>query len=840
MSSRGRGRGMPARGRGAARAKPKPKPSGPSKAQMLAIVQERQRQAEEEKRLQEEAEREEEEARKKEEELKRKAEADKQRKKEAKKARIKDLKDKGLYKSQRQLEKEKVIAARREALLAARQEAEQLLQKKAEEAAAQREREAHEAALEAEQEAAKAQALSATEESELDDWEAMASSTEGESEVEEAESHDEEEAHDSNELTLPSDFEPLTDKQYKRLQKAKGTKGREELIKYENLLELYNQKMAIEKNKRSPICCILGHVDCGKTLILDKIRQTNVQEGEAGGITQQIGATFFPMERVADKCLEVPGFKELQSDLPGLLIIDTPGHESFTNLRSRGSSLCDIAILVVDLMHGLEPQTRESIGLLKQRKTPFVIALNKIDRLYTWKTHPNAPIQQTLAQQNQQVLTEFENRWTEIRALIAGEGINSALYYDNEDDRRFVNVVPTSAVTGEGIPDLLYTIVRLTQLRMSTKLTLLADLQCTVLEVKSVEGLGVTIDVILSNGVLRVGDTIVLCGMNGPIVTTIRALLTPQPMKELRVKTPYVKNEEVRAAMGLKIYATELEGTIAGSHVLVAGPEDDIEELEEEAMKDLTQLLDSVKTVDKGVYVQASTLGSLEALLSFLKTEKIPVSCIGIGPLHKKDVMRASIMIERGLPQYGVILAFDVKVTPEAHKMAEDTGVKVITADIIYHLTDAFTRYTEEVRRADREKAEHAVVFPTKLSIVKDCVFNNKDPIIVGVKVEVGTLRIGTPIFVPNRSNLTLGRVTSIENNHKSINVASTGQEVAVRIQNFPGQPSRCVGRHFVESDYLYSRLTRSSIDALKASFREELTPDVVKLVQEVKKHLDI
>ncbi len=413
-----------------------------------------------------------------------------------------------------------------------------------------------------------------------------------------------------------------------------------------------------EPELRSPICCVLGHVDTGKTKLLDKIRRTNYQEGEAGGITQQIGATYFPIEVLRERTKLLAEKIALDIKIPGLLVIDTPGHESFNNLRTRGSSLCDIAVLVVDIMHGLEPQTIESIGLLKRRKCPFVVALNKIDRLYNWVPHPNAPIQSTLRDQVHDVKVEFEQRVQQTITAFAEQGLNAALYYKNPDARKYVSLVPTSAHTGEGIPDLLSLLTQLTQRMMKSQLSLSDKLQCTVLEVKPTEGHGTTVDVVLSDGELHEGDTIVLCGMNGPIVTNIRALLTPQPLKELRIKGQYVHHKTLRAAQGVKIAAHDLETAVAGSQLLVKGPEDDIDELKKRVMGDFAAVID--KYVDKGglgVYVQASSLGSLEALLDFLKTSHIPVAAINLGNIHKKDVMKAGVMLERA-PEFAVCVFF--------------------------------------------------------------------------------------------------------------------------------------------------------------------------------------
>ena len=374
-------------------------------------------------------------------------------------------------------------------------------------------------------------------------------------------------------------------------------------------LECRQKRLAREKRRdddrsesrlRSPICCIMGHVDTGKTKLLDKIRQTNVQDGEAGGITQQIGATFFDdatlKEKIRPVAAHLASIKDQSSSyvdailgpdpdaprltLPGLLVIDTPGHESFSNLRSRGSSLCDMAILVVDLMHGLEPQTLESISMLKRKRTPFVVALNKVDRCYDWSPTEGASIREALAKQAQNTLDEFEQKKANAFTELNEQSLNVALYWDNDDPGSTVSVVPTSAITGEGVPDLLRVVLSLTQQRLAAKLMFGYNLQCTVLEVKVVEGLGATLDVILVNGCLHAGDTMVLCTQDGPIVTTARALLTPPPSRETRVKSELIKHESLEGAIGLKITGDpELTKVVPGTGILVMHQDDDVEDL---------------------------------------------------------------------------------------------------------------------------------------------------------------------------------------------------------------------------------------------------------------------
>lgn len=639
-------------------------------------------------------------------------------------------------------------------------------------AQAQRQAEDERRRKEEEEKAKEAAAAAPEEESDIDDWE-KAADAEDVKDSWDAPSDEEEEkkpaangkaaapaaapapaAKEEEEEEESSEEEESEDEEQSAAQRAIAQRKAEAA---ERRKKQHEEAMAARSkdNLRSPICCILGHVDTGKTKLLDKVRQTHVQEGEAGGITQQIGATYFPVDALRQKTAVVNQDNKFEFKVPGLLIIDTPGHESFSNLRSRGSSLCNIAILVVDIMHGLEPQTLESMRLLRDRKTPFIVALNKIDRLYGWKKIDNNGFRESLAMQNKGVQSEFRTRLERTKVLFAEQGFNSELFYENKSMSRYVSLVPTSAHTGEGIPDMLKLLTSLSQERMTSSLMYLSEVECTVLEVKVIEGLGTTIDVVLSNGILREGDRVVLCGLNGPISTNIRALLTPAPLKELRLKSQYVHNKEVKAALGVKIAANDLEQAIAGSRLMVVGPDDDEEDIEEEVMSDLENLLSKVSKDQRGVSVQASTLGSLEALLEFLRVSKIPVANISIGPVYKRDVMMAGTMLEKA-KEYAVMLCFDVKVDKEAQAYADEIGVKVFTADIIYHLFDNFTQHMAELTEQRKEDSRLLAIFPCVVQPV--AVFNKKDPIVIGVDVVEGSLRLHTPLCALKTNAQTGGR----------------------------------------------------------------------------------
>jgi translation initiation factor 5B len=546
-------------------------------------------------------------------------------------------------------------------------------------------------------------------------------------------------------------------------------------------------------NLRSPISVIMGHVDTGKTKLLDKIRNTNVQEGEAGGITQQIGATQFPQHTLQEKVEGV----DIKVEIPGLLMIDTPGHESFTNLRNRGSTLCDIAILVIDLMHGLEQQTIESLNMLRNKKAPFVIALNKVDRCYGWKSEENSPIRKSLARQDANTLAEFKDRKEQVMLQLSQQGINTALYWDNDSPEDTISLVPTSAMTGEGVPDILGQLITYSQTTIREKLQYVESMQCTVLEVKVIEGLGTTVDVVLVNGTLKEGDTIIVSTMEGPVVTQVRALLTPPPNREMRIKADYQHHSSINGSIGVKIVAPDIGRAVAGTPIMVVHDGDEVSDVMEDVQSDLAGLMKGLSTDAKGVMVHASTLGALEALLQFLREEckpPIPVSHISIGTIFKKDVMRAGLMHDKNLPEFATILAFDVSVDKAASEMAEDLKVKIFTADIIYHLFDQFSAYMEGITNERKAKAEELAVFPCICKIMPQFIFNKKDPVVVGVEVLEGVLKVGTPLVVPATGMTDIGRVIGIENNRKEVQSAKKGASVSVKISN-EANPSQQFGR---------------------------------------------
>ncbi len=584
---------------------------------------------------------------------------------------------------------------------------------------------------------------------------------------------------------------------------------------------------------RQPIVCMLGHIDTGKTSLLDKIRGTGVQAREAGGITQQIGASYFPLATVKEMVGELLKSLKRKLTLPGLLIIDTPGHAAFFNLRKRGGAVADIAILVVDIVDGLQPQTYESLRILRSRKTPFLIALNKVDRLPGWKSQKTGSITASMAKQTEYVQQSLDERIYGVMGDLQREGFQSDRYDRITDFSKTVAVVPTSAKTGEGLSELLLVLIGLAQQFLEKQLkTTLGPGKGVVLEVKEEAGLGVTVDAIIYDGIIRHEDTIVLGGLPKPITTHVRALLLPKPLDEIRdPRERFSPVKEIVAAAGIKIAAPHLEGAIAGAGLYVANTPKDIEAAETRITKDMEAV--RIETDKVGVLLKADTLGSLEALIGFLKDRSIPIRRADIGDISKKDVIEVSTVAEAD-PFLGVILAFNSKVLSDADAEASTLKLPIFQSRIIYDLVDQYETWVEQKRREQEAAILETLGFPGKIELIPGYVFRQSNPAVVGVRILGGRIRAKNALITPD--NRRVGTIQQIQDQGKTIPEARIGAEVAVSIKG------ATVGRQINEGDILYIDLPERDVVRLNQEFKDNLTSDELDILQEFlvlkRKHL--
>ncbi len=583
------------------------------------------------------------------------------------------------------------------------------------------------------------------------------------------------------------------------------------------------------KKTRSPIVVVLGHVDTGKTTLLDKIRGTAVQAREAGGMTQHIGASFIPLDTIYEIIQPLADAGIIKIDrskffIPGLLFIDTPGHEAFTNLRARGSAVSDIAILVIDIRTGFQPQTFESIDLLKSTRTPFVVAANKIDRLPGWNPNPGEPF---LISYNKQSLTAkraLDVALDKIIATFYEIGFEADRYDRVEDFRKTVAIVPTSAVTGEGVPDLFLILIGLAQRFMKDRLKLtLGEAKGSVLEVRRVPGAGTTIDVILYDGILRRGDYIIVGGRKGVIITKIRGLLIPKPLDEIRdPRDRFNSVDSIVAAAGVRIVAPNLDDALAGSPLYaIPGdmPEEEatkyIEEKKKLVLEDIAKLI--FRTEKDGIIVKADTLGSLEAILRKFKEMDVPVAIADVGDLDKEDAIHATVVKERE-PKWAVIILFNVGILPEAKEIIEKEEIKVISDNVIYKLFEKFEDYLYEYEEKKRREMLEALTYPGKIMILPGYVFRRSKPAIVGVRVLGGKIAPGNKLI--REDGKEVGRIKQIQSEGETVSEARYGMEVAISIDR------GVVGRNIKEGMILYVDLPEEDARMINRKFLEYLTPD--------------
>lgn len=570
---------------------------------------------------------------------------------------------------------------------------------------------------------------------------------------------------------------------------------------------------------------VLGHVDSGKTSLLDKIRGTGVQGREAGGITQHIGASFLPHDTVKKTCGRL--YDRLKSDsiIPGILVIDTPGHEVFKNLRSRGGSAADIAILVVDAARGFQPQTQESFKILKSRKVPFVIALNKCDQISGWRGTSTPFISEAVKEQDETVRTELDRSIYDIVGTLSILGYKSEVFYRVKDFRSEVSIIPISAKTGVGIPELLTVLVALTQQYMKNRLEQdEKEARGIILEANHETGLGGTANIILIDGIIKKDNHIIMAKRDGIIVTKPKAILLPKPLDEMRdPRDKFQDVDYVRAAAGLKIASPDLDGVLPGSTLYVAKNEGDIKMYSDMIRSEMESVF--IDTQTRGVTLKCDTIGSLEAMVQMLNEKGVQIAKADIGPVNRRDVMeaRATKDVDRRL---GVILAFNVKVFPDATEEADVGHVRIFQERVIYKLIDD---YTEWVRQdiIHEEDAVFAEITPlAKFTFLKGYTFRNSNPAVFGIRIEGGTLRSKTPFM--NTNGRRVGIIHQLQHDGKTIQEVRTGQEVACSVRNVT------IGRHIFEEDVYHTLPTSTEAKNLKGRFIDRLSSEQISMLDHI------
>ncbi|WP_292370467.1 translation initiation factor IF-2 [Methanoregula sp. UBA64] len=578
--------------------------------------------------------------------------------------------------------------------------------------------------------------------------------------------------------------------------------------------------MAADPKIRTPIVCVMGHVDHGKTSLLDRIRGSSVVSSEAGAITQHIGATIVPIDAIRKMS---GSMEKIPFNIPGLLFIDTPGHHAFTTLRARGGALADMAILVVDISQGFQPQTIEALQILRNCKTPFVIAATKIDRIHGWRINKDEPFQSTFAKQNERVRNDIETKTYEIVGNLSDLGFSADRYDRVSDFQRNLAIVPVSAHTGEGIADLLMIMIGLAQRYMgdALKLSVEGPGEGTVLEVKEERGLGTTLDVILYNGTLSVGDEIAMATQDDVVTTKVRSLLKPRPMKEILVEDRFERVKSVVAASGIKVSAPNLEKVIAGSPLFVV--RGNMDELSARIRKEMQEI--HVNLAEEGIVIKADTIGALEALCKELEAKQIPVMRAQVGPVSRHDLIETETSKNAMLR---VLLSFNTPILPDAAEIIKDplyTQVKVFSGQVIYQIIDQYVEWRDEQKRiAEKAQFEH-VMMPAKIRLMPDCVFRQSNPAVVGVRVLGGKLR--PDVDLVTRDGKKMGHLKTIQLRQETIREADEGLEVAVAIEGVT------IGRQLNVGDDLLVDLPERHVKVLEREMMKTLNVSTQEVLAE-------
>jgi translation initiation factor 5B len=588
---------------------------------------------------------------------------------------------------------------------------------------------------------------------------------------------------------------------------------------------------------RAPICTAIGAVDAGKTTLLDRLRNTHVQDKEAGGITQKIGVTFFTQDVLSQlsKSLNKPIF------IPGLLLVDTPGHDCFTNQRLSGIEISDLVIVVIDIFKGIEPQTIEILKLLKKNKTPFCVAANKVDRLYKWSPPtPNAKnlrsLKISLTKQSEYVKKLLDEKLTELVIQFAESGLNALPYYKNTDPKTFISIIPVSSKTGEGIPDLVLLLDLLTKKFMKKKIewTPNSNAHGFILEKMKDKLAGDFYTIVLTNGTLNHGDMILAQAENGEVIDCkIKQLMIPKEGVEIKDNYHF---DYIRQADQAKSYLIRLDtdATIMSASKFHCYTVDEKQNLIDEMVERYSKKQELVMNKEfktPGIQLCTPTLGTAEALYRLCTSHKIPISGITIGNLNKKILMKATVTREIIRPEtveekiyynrYNCVIVFEKDVPAEMEKMAIQSKIKLIHHDIIYRLIEGYEAFCQESN--EKLQTMHPNLLPRcELKVLSQFIFMKRNPILMGVKVVKNKLYPNMIIQActetkPHKRQCILGKVVSVQKNNKTLQEAETGEEVCVKFVPLANSGKIPEYNHdFNENSRLVSYYTKEELELFR------------------------
>jgi len=576
---------------------------------------------------------------------------------------------------------------------------------------------------------------------------------------------------------------------------------------------------------RSPIIVVLGHVGAGKTSLLDKIRNTSYTKKEAGEMTQHIGATEVSIDVIKEISKPLLNMFKFDLKIPSLLFIDTPGHEVFSNLRKRGGSVSDLAIIVVDILEGFQKQTYEAIEICKQLKVPFLIALNKIDKIDGWKPYENKPFLESIKYQDQKVINKLEEYTYNIVTKLYELGFDSDRYDRVKDFRKQVAIVPISSKTGEGIPDLLLLIAGLSQKYLEEKLKINVEGNGigVILEVKEEKGLGSVIDIILYDGKIKKGDKIAFLSKDGIKTTKVKLILKPAPLTDIRFtsRNKFKEIDVAYAACGIRISADGLDNALPGSTIYVYNDEKELKEIEEKLKKDIENII--FQTDKEGIIVKADTLGSLEVLIKMLRDRNIPIKKADIGDINKEDVNIALSMKEK-YPQYSVIVGFNIGINKNDEEYVKSSNINLIISSVIYDLIEKIEKYINDIKY-NKEKILRELPPIGKIRILKGNIFRRSNPAIVGIEVLGGEIR--KDVYLINLDGKIIGRILAIQKEKKNIDVAIKNDKVAISIDD------AIVGRNLFEDDILYTFISENDYRKFKEN-KDILNDEQKEILKEI------